>query len=67
MGGENKRIKGVYAVSRCGCEAVFHWNGVLYKNIDQLGLFHSMNIRRVFPEHFEPSASSPASPNVNTV
>ena len=32
-GGENKRTKGVYAVFRCGCEAVFfHWNGVLYKN-----------------------------------
>ena len=27
--GDN-RIKGVYADFRCGCEAVFHWNGVLY-------------------------------------
>ena len=34
--GENNRIKGVYAVFRCGCEAVFHWNDVLFKNSDQL-------------------------------
>ena len=46
--GENNRIKGVYVVFRCGCEVVFHWNGVLYKNSNQLWLFYCINIRRVF-------------------
>ena len=35
-----KIIKGVYVVFRCGCEAVFHRNGVLYK-----WLFHCIKIR----------------------
>ena len=35
-GRENKRIKGICAVFRCGCQSVFHGNGVLYKNSDQL-------------------------------
>ena len=56
-GGGDNRIKGVYAVFRCGCEAVFHWNGVLYKNSDQLWLFHCINNNKSLREHFEPSAS----------
>ena len=59
--GENNRIKGVvrFLGAVATCEAVFHWNGVLYKNSDQLWLFHSINIRRVLGGggHFEPSAS----------
>ena len=37
-GGGGNRIKGVNAVFRCGCEAVFHWNGVLFKNSDHISL-----------------------------
>ena len=33
---ENKRIKGICA----GFQSVFHGNGVLYKNSDQLWLFY---------------------------
>ena len=56
-GGENKRIKGICAGFRCGCQSVFHGNGVLYKNSDQLWLFKFIAIRRVFREPLEPSAS----------
>ena len=38
--GGDKRIKGICAVFRCGCQSVFHGNGVLYKNSDQLWLFY---------------------------
>ena len=37
---ENKIIKGICAVFRCGCQSVFHGNGVLCKNSDQLRLFY---------------------------
>ena len=50
----NNRIKGVNAVLKCGCDAVFHWNGVLYKNSDQLWLVHCINIRRVFGSTLNP-------------
>ena len=39
-GGREKRIKGICASFRCGCQSVFHGNGVLYKNSDQLSLFY---------------------------
>ena len=39
-GRENKRIKGICAVLKCGCQSVFHGNGVLYKNSYQLWLFY---------------------------
>ena len=39
-GRENKRIKGICESFRCGCQSVFHGNGVLYKNSDQLWLFY---------------------------
>ena len=39
-GRREKRIKGNCASFRCGCQSVFHGNGVLYKNSDQLWLFY---------------------------
>ena len=51
---EKQQFTGVYVVFRCGCEAVFHWNGVLYKNSDQLWLFHCINVRRVFGSTLNP-------------
>ena len=39
-GGREKRIKGICASLRCGCQSVFHGNGMLYKNSDQLWLFY---------------------------
>ena len=47
-------FKGVCAVFRSGCDAVFYWNGVSYKNSDQLWLFHCTNIRRVFGSTLNP-------------
>ena len=39
-GRENKIFKGNCAVFWCGGQSVFHGNGVLYKNSDQLWLFY---------------------------
>ena len=39
-GAGNKRIKEICVVLRCGCQSVFHGNGVLCKNSDQLWLFY---------------------------
>ena len=44
-GGGDNRIKGVYAVFRCGCEAVFHWNGVLYKTTINYGYFIALLLK----------------------
>ena len=35
-GGGGNRVKGVYAVFKCGCEVVYHRNGVLYKILTHL-------------------------------
>ena len=42
--GKNNRIQGVYAVFRCGCEAVFHWNGVLSRTAINYGYFIALTL-----------------------
>ena len=59
-GGERereKRIKGICASFRCGCQSVFHGNGVLYCTRTAINYGYFTATRRVFREPFEPSAS----------
>ena len=54
---KTKKLKGFMRFLGAVVQSVFHGNGALYKNSDQLWLFYCIKIRRVFREHFEPSAS----------
>ena len=68
-GRENKRIKGICASFRCGCPSIFHGNGVLYKNSDQLVILLQLDKSFGSPLNPRPQAKTTFSSlcNVNTV